>query len=219
MGNNTVSQPDTKTIRMAILASAGDAVLKDRAATHGKPEDTFQCFAELLDWWQKWRPEGPTQAWEGSFVLELLKLARKVGNPTHFDNHADGAGYAACTGELAMRGLDIPHVNFDTMRNALGTGLHSGERHVISNEEFAEFWPEATTVAEKNDLQWQMDVATGYAKRMGLKRPVPPVTTSREAVERAYEKSRVGISIPLTRYEQPAPSELVERPRTVIGTP
>ncbi len=79
-------------IRAATLDLARQAVLRDRAATHGAPEDTFGLLAAL------WSARlgialSPAQV---AILLIDLKTARAWGNPGHADNWVDMAGYAAC---------------------------------------------------------------------------------------------------------------------------
>lgn len=88
------------TARAAILQEALTAVTKDRAATHGKPEDTFGLLAGL---WSAYLGV-PVSATDTALMLGLLKIARAKGNPGHADNFVDLAGYAACAGELAKGG-------------------------------------------------------------------------------------------------------------------
>lgn len=87
-------------VRARILDSAKEAVTKARAATHGKPEDTFGLLAGL---WAAYLgvPVTPVDA---ALMLSLLKVARAKGNHAHEDNFIDLAGYAACAGELAKGG-------------------------------------------------------------------------------------------------------------------
>lgn len=82
--------------RRAILESATTAVCHDRAATHGKPEDTFRLIAHL---WTVYVGANITPV-DAALMLGLLKIARAKGNPAHEDNFVDLAGYAACAGEL-----------------------------------------------------------------------------------------------------------------------
>lgn len=83
--------------RATILDTAKQAVTKDRAATHGAPEDTFGRLARL---WSARLGQTVTTA-QVAIMLIDLKTARAWGNPSHMDNWVDMAGYAACGGELA----------------------------------------------------------------------------------------------------------------------
>lgn len=83
--------------RAEILDAAMVAVTRDRAATHGKPEDTFGMIAAV---WSIKVGVTITPA-QVCLMLADLKICRAWGNPSHDDNFVDIAGYAACGGELA----------------------------------------------------------------------------------------------------------------------
>jgi hypothetical protein len=79
-------------IRAATLDLARQAVLRDRAATHGVPEDTFGLLAAL---WSARLGIALSSAQVAILPIDL-KTARAWGNPGHADNWVDMAGYAAC---------------------------------------------------------------------------------------------------------------------------
>jgi hypothetical protein len=83
--------------RAEILDEAKTCVTKDRAATHGKVENTFGMIAGL------WSVRlGMVVTPEQACIMMMdLKTSRAWGNPKHADNWVDMAGYAACGGELA----------------------------------------------------------------------------------------------------------------------
>jgi hypothetical protein len=83
--------------RAAVLDRARDAVLRDRAVTHGAPEDLFAVIAGL---WSVRLGVAVSPA-QVCILLADLKGARAWGNPGHADNWVDLAGYAACGGELS----------------------------------------------------------------------------------------------------------------------
>lgn len=83
--------------RADVLDAARAAVTVDRAATHGKVEDTFGLIAAL---WSA-RLGVSISAAQVCILLIDLKTARAWGNPAHFDNWVDMAGYASCGGELS----------------------------------------------------------------------------------------------------------------------
>lgn len=83
--------------RADILDAAKAAVTRDRAATHGNPENTFGMIA--ASWSAKVGvPITPAQV---CLMMADLKICRAWGNPGHDDNWTDMAGYSACGGELA----------------------------------------------------------------------------------------------------------------------
>lgn len=83
--------------RTDILATAAEVVTVDRAATHGKAEDSFARIARL---WSAYL-DVPVTSIDVAAMLGLMKIARIGGNPAHADNWIDLAGYAACGGEIA----------------------------------------------------------------------------------------------------------------------
>lgn len=91
--------------RAEVLATATQYVTKDRADTHGRPEDTFQRIADL--WNAYLQPAGDfggdraLSSVDVAMLLLLLKVARQSANSEHDDNYVDMAGYAACAAELA----------------------------------------------------------------------------------------------------------------------
>lgn len=85
--------------RSDILEAARQCVTVDRAATHGKAEDTFGRIAAV--WSARLGIE--IADWQVCIMLADLKTCRAWGNPAHGDSWVDLAGYAACGGELATR--------------------------------------------------------------------------------------------------------------------
>jgi len=90
--------------RSEILDTAKQAVTKDRAATHGDAERSFELIAalwsSLLDGHITQSPIHITPA-QVALMMASLKIARAWDNPGHADNWVDLAGYAACGGEVA----------------------------------------------------------------------------------------------------------------------
>jgi hypothetical protein len=83
--------------RAAILDTAKDYVTRDRAALHGKAEDTLGLIAAL------WSADlgFDLAATDVARLMVLLKMARAKANSLSADNWIDAAGYAALAGELA----------------------------------------------------------------------------------------------------------------------
>lgn len=88
--------------RKHVLDEAGKAVLKDRYATHGEPEDSFGAIARV------WSARLGVKLTSGQVAIMLvdLKTCRAWANPAHADNWIDMAGYAACGAECAGIGFD-----------------------------------------------------------------------------------------------------------------
>ena len=85
--------------RADILDTAKVYVTKDRAADHGDMEDNFATIAQF---WSVYLG-APVAAHDVAAMMVLLKIARIRSNPAHPDNWVDGAGYAACGGEIATK--------------------------------------------------------------------------------------------------------------------
>jgi hypothetical protein len=83
--------------RKEVLEAAMAAVMVDRAATHGAPENTFGRIARV---WSAQLGVEVTPA-QVCILLAELKACRAWENPGHGDNWVDGAGYYACGAEVA----------------------------------------------------------------------------------------------------------------------
>lgn len=81
--------------RPEILDTAKEYVTKDRQATHGEMENSFEGIAKL---WSAYLGVELTAA-DVCNLMVLLKVWRAKSNPTFDDNYIDMAGYAACGGE------------------------------------------------------------------------------------------------------------------------
>ena len=97
--------------RKEILEAASAIVTKDREKQYGKAEDNFGLIADL---WGPYIREKCVS--KGSLVdilpedvvmlMSLLKIARIATGQPKADNFVDLAGYAACAGEIATKGLE-----------------------------------------------------------------------------------------------------------------
>ena len=87
--------------REQILSTAIQYVTKDRAATHGDAEDSFDNIADLWSWWMDGRERCVFNGLDVAMMMVFFKLARIKGNPGHLDSFVDGAGYLAIAGEIA----------------------------------------------------------------------------------------------------------------------
>lgn len=86
--------------RKEILTTAISTVCGQREQDYGSPEDNFKIIAGM------WGTYLGTEinAVDVAMMMGLLKIARiKTGTGT-MDSFVDLAGYAACGGEIAMRG-------------------------------------------------------------------------------------------------------------------
>ena len=89
--------------RSEILAEAARIITKDRAATHGDAEDNFTMIAGHWNWWLQDKLMAPITAYDAAQMMQGFKQARAKGNPRHPDNHIDGVGYGAISGEIALK--------------------------------------------------------------------------------------------------------------------
>lgn len=92
-----MSKEHERDARARILDEALQAVMVDRAATHGEIEDTFGLIAA---YWSAHLDHEVSPA-DVAVMMTLLKIARIRSTPHHTDHWVDIAGYAACGGELA----------------------------------------------------------------------------------------------------------------------
>ena len=92
-----MTRETTPPVRSVILAEALQAITVDRAATHGKAEDSFTLIAA---YWSA-HVGHPISAIDVAAMMTLFKLARIKGNPHHLDSFVDAVGYAALAAEIA----------------------------------------------------------------------------------------------------------------------
>lgn len=83
--------------REEVLGAAATAVMIDRNADHGAPEESFELIADL---WAAYLNIEVYPA-DVAAMMALLKIARIRNNPRHADSWVDLAGYAACGAEVA----------------------------------------------------------------------------------------------------------------------
>ena len=98
-----------------IAETAAKLVGGDRQATHGDKSINFRNTAEM---WNailaaKMRQGGADylpiwlDAYDVANMLEAFKIARRYSGKFNLDDHIDGAGYAACSGEIGAK-LNTP---------------------------------------------------------------------------------------------------------------
>ena len=86
----------SRSARQHVLDEAAVAVLSDRNADYGNPEDNFNDIARLWDaYWQARKP-GPFTRVDVSVMMVLTKIGRLVTSPCKADHWVDIAGYASC---------------------------------------------------------------------------------------------------------------------------
>ncbi|MEZ0171015.1 DUF6378 domain-containing protein [Microvirga sp. TS319] len=90
----------------AIASSAADLIGGDRAKTHGDALETFSRTASLFNGILTAAgiaTSRPLDAHDVCNLLEGLKIARRYSGSFNIDDYIDGAGYAACAGEVRQR--------------------------------------------------------------------------------------------------------------------
>ena len=75
------------------------AIVKDRRAVYGEPDEYFIRFAGLLSAYLE-HPVSPAQA---AMIMLLGKVARLIASPSHEDSIVDIAGYLDCYAQVVKR--------------------------------------------------------------------------------------------------------------------
>lgn len=95
--------------RQEILQDAERCVCGDRDSQYGSPENSFRAIASMWNsyLYAKGLIENNRTEWKGivpqdvAAMMVLFKMARVATGQNKADNWIDGAGYAACGGEIA----------------------------------------------------------------------------------------------------------------------
>ena len=94
------------------LDRAKELVTGDRARQHGDKLDNHENIAALWDGYVRRAifmrhrlhvPSGAIGPEDAANMMELLKVARRLAGEYNADDYTDGAGQAACAGEIASR--------------------------------------------------------------------------------------------------------------------
>lgn len=89
-----------------IATRAAELVGSDRNEAHG---DMVQHFSAVAGFWNALltaagkAPAAPIDAHDVGNMMETLKIARRYTGTVNVDDYIDGAGYAACAGEVVAR--------------------------------------------------------------------------------------------------------------------
>jgi hypothetical protein len=97
-----ISRGEEMTTRKQILYDAIKCVCTDRETQYGTPENNFAVIADL---WNAYKPCGLT-AHDVGILLALLTIGCIASGQIKADNYIDLAGYAACAGEIALKGKE-----------------------------------------------------------------------------------------------------------------
>jgi len=82
------------------------ARVNQRPNDYGSPEDNFQTIAEFWNTYIHNKFVGTNHLFElgpvdVALMMDLLKTARLIKTPNHFDSWADKGGYSACGAEVS----------------------------------------------------------------------------------------------------------------------
>jgi hypothetical protein len=94
----------------AIAAKASDLVGGDRAQTHGDKSENFNKIAAIWNGTLSAAGIATSRALDGHDVcnlMEAMKIARRYTGSFNVDDYIDGAGYAACAGEVLAKRIEI----------------------------------------------------------------------------------------------------------------
>ena len=95
--------------RKSILAEAEKCVCGRREEDYGSPEDTFYKISKL---WNAYLGDNVTDSHDVAMMMALLKIARIASGQKKADNYVDLAGYAACAGEIGLKGEEPEKCTF-----------------------------------------------------------------------------------------------------------
>ena len=100
-------------LRRKMLNDAAEIVTRDRATTYGEAEDSFRTIANLWNAYLQGKADPELGPEDVALMMALLKIARLINNPGHYDSAVDLAGYAACLTDVAHR-FDPPTAPVDS---------------------------------------------------------------------------------------------------------
>lgn len=89
-----------------IAAKASELVGGDRAKQHGDKAENFNRIAAIWNGTLSAAGIGISRSLDGHDVcnlMEAMKIARRYTGSFNVDDYVDGAGYAACAGEVLER--------------------------------------------------------------------------------------------------------------------
>jgi hypothetical protein len=81
-----------------LLDDAKEIILGSRNRAYGEPEDNFARIAEVWNWYlvNKFDFRGRLLDYDVALLMDLLKTARLLHDPTNEDSWKDKAGYVGC---------------------------------------------------------------------------------------------------------------------------
>lgn len=95
-----------ETIRGHVLDTAKKLTEGDRNEVHGDPYPQFCTFAGLLTEYlsASLGADIHVKPHDAAMIMQLYKITRIAGNPTHRDSHFDNCAYGAIVAECVHRG-------------------------------------------------------------------------------------------------------------------
>jgi hypothetical protein len=99
------SKKGVSLVREEILDHAKNYISVDRAATHGRAEDSFSQIAGHWSWWlqDKLKAGETVTPYDVAQMMVGFKQARMKHNPKHLDSAKDLCGYGALAGEIGAK--------------------------------------------------------------------------------------------------------------------
>lgn len=95
------------TVRGTILDGAKQLTEGDRNEVHGDPYPMFATFADLISAYLS-ASLGTlvvVKPHDAAMILQLYKICRIAGNPTHKDSHYDNCAYGAIVAECIHKSM------------------------------------------------------------------------------------------------------------------
>lgn len=139
--------------REEILAKATECVCGQREIDYGKPENNFKEIARFWNAYLYNEVENlykKVTAEDVAIMMALLKIARiKAGG--NEDCYVDLAGYAACAGEIATKGMDKPYETVHKPLEWVGNSSNTNKTQNGSNSGSITEWIERENVCKINN--------------------------------------------------------------------
>lgn len=140
-----LNEPRTK-----VLLEAAAAVLQDRNADYGAPEDNF---TDIIDMWNIYRRgmKKEPDAKDAAVFQIIVKLCRLKQSPYKMDNWIDISGYSACGYRAATtkQGVELTNCKVDVTKgewkcffcNARFDNEGDASQHSVANGHYVEYVP------------------------------------------------------------------------------
>lgn len=146
--------------RGELLDKSKEIISKDRAATHGEAENSFQ---DIADYWNVYLKHNKLMdigcsgitPLDVSMMMSLFKVARTDSNKLHADNWLDLVGYSAIAGEMALNSK--PTVKIEK-KQVITVGIKSVRSSMTPNYAIVEaFWIDGKACYETQPIPLYVD--------------------------------------------------------------